>query len=49
MNDRGQSTAEYSLMVFWVVLAVMVTFKVMQDAIAFFCLYVVSVISLPVP
>jgi hypothetical protein len=49
LNDRGQSTAEYALMVFWVMLALMATFKVMQDAISFFCRYVVSVISLPVP
>ncbi len=49
MDNRGQSTAEYALMVFWVMLALMVTLKVMQDAISFFCRYVVSVISLPVP
>ncbi len=49
MGDRGQSTAEYALMVFWVMTALMATFKVTQDAIAFFCRYVVSVISLPVP
>ncbi len=48
-DDGGQSTAEYALMVFWVVLALMAVFKVMQDAIAFFCGYVVSVVGLPVP
>ncbi len=49
MDDRGQSTTEYALMVFWVMLALMATFKVTQEAISFFCRYVVSVISLPVP
>ncbi len=49
MDDRGQSTADYALMVFWVMLALMATLKVMQDAISFFCRYAVSVISLPVP
>lgn len=48
-DDRGQSTAEYALMVFWVVVVLMAVFKVMQDAIAFFCGYVVSVVGLPVP
>lgn len=49
MDNRGQSTAEYALMVFWVMLALMATLKMTQDALAFFCRYVVSVISLPVP
>ena len=49
LDNRGQSTAEYAIMVFWVMLALMATFKVTQDAIAFFCRYVISVISLPVP
>ena len=49
MDNRGQSTAEYALMVFWVMIALMATLKVTQDALAFFCRYVVSVISLPVP
>ncbi len=49
LDNRGQSTAEYALMVFWVMIALMATFNVMQDALAFFCRYVVSVIGLPVP
>ena len=48
-NDGGQSTAEYALMVFWVMIALMATLKLMQEALSFFCRYVVSVISLPVP
>jgi hypothetical protein len=49
MDERGQSTAEYALMVFWVMLALIATFKLVQEAIAFFCRYVISVIGLPVP
>jgi len=36
-------------MVFWVILAVMAVLKLFQDALAFFCQYVVSLVGLPVP
>ena len=48
-SEEGQSTAEYALMVFWVMVGLVATLKLVQDAIAFFCGYVVSVVSLPVP
>ncbi len=47
--EKAQSTAEYALMVFWVILAVMAVLKLFQDALAFFCQYVVSLVGLPVP
>jgi hypothetical protein len=47
--EKAQSTAEYALMVFWVILAVMAGIKLMQEALAFFCQYVVSLVGLPVP
>ena len=47
--EKGQSTAEYALMVFWVILAVMASLRLMQGALAFFCQYVVSLVGLPVP
>ena len=47
--EKGQSTAEYALMVCWVVLVLMACLKLMQEALAFFCGYVVSLVSLPVP
>jgi hypothetical protein len=47
--EKAQSTSEYALMVFWVILAVMAGLKLMQTALAFFCGYVVSLVGLPVP
>jgi hypothetical protein len=47
--EKAQSTAEYALMVFWVILAIMAVLKLLQDGLAFFCQYVVSLVGLPVP
>ena len=48
-SEEGQSTAEYALMIFWVMVGLVATMKLMQDAITFFCGYVVSTVCLPVP
>ncbi len=49
IDNGGQSTAEYAIMVFWVMIAIMAALKVMQEAIGYFCWYVLSVVGLPVP
>ena len=49
MGQRGQTTAEYALLVAFVVIALIGTMKTLESAVRWFCEYAVAVVCLPVP